>query len=620
MRKNEGYIGPMRRIRTYESFLNESPDYVAIGTKVELGIGDDDAYTFGYIDGVLAVGGPGSTHANIRPEGGSYAYREEQEHAGRAWWRTRVLSFWEYPSEAEWPRVISDLESGLEEASGRKPNLMGEWSVEVVGRRGSQLVPVSKFVGSVPWDEESLRMEKGRRDRLDRLHRRTMRNESVGVTPEMGGRKSTMRMEGGNQVWKLPNGKVHRENGPSVIMADGTMQWHQNGNPHREDGPAIEHPNGLREWYRFGRRHRDDGPAIECPDGTKEWWKNGRPHREDGPAKEYGGPILGGVKEWWVNGKRHRNGGPAYEHPNKVPTWFRKGKEYTPTTEEVKAYLEREIKKDPLFVTTGCFKKTAPPELRVKYPEVGGDFGFFDATKRIRESVEYHKTLCSRFFDEDQNLDEGVREKLVQIAQDFYEGAGIGAPVRDIVLTGSIVGYHWTEHSDIDVHVMVDLSEACDEPTVARSAADGKAFMWNTRHEIEIRGHEVEVYIQDVSEEHISSGTYSLLEGEWIKRPNYDPPESDDEEVDRRYRKMSDWVRRVVDASKEARTPTEHRIVRERADRIRKKITRSRKDDLAAQGEFSVGNLVFKKLRRSGDIGRIIDVSNAAYDAEFSQR
>jgi antitoxin component YwqK of YwqJK toxin-antitoxin module len=55
--------------------------------------------------------------------------------------------------------------------------------------------------------------------------------------------------------------------------------------------------NGAQEWYLDGKLHREDGPAIILTTGTKEWYKNGELHREDGPAIEYSD----GTKKWYLN-------------------------------------------------------------------------------------------------------------------------------------------------------------------------------------------------------------------------------------------------------------------------------------------------------------------------------
>jgi hypothetical protein len=44
-----------------------------------------------------------------------------------------------------------------------------------------------------------------------------------------------------------------------------------------------------------------------------------------------------------------------------------------------------------------------------------------------------------------------------------------------------------------------------------------------------------------------------------------------------------------------------------------------RKEGLEKKGEFSVGNLAFKKLRNDGYIGKLIDVMSQAYDRIYSE-
>lgn len=58
------------------------------------------------------------------------------------------------------------------------------------------------------------------------------------------------------------NGKLHNDDGPAVIHADGTQSWYIDDNLHRLDGPAIHLSNGSKVWYKHGKRHREDGPAY----------------------------------------------------------------------------------------------------------------------------------------------------------------------------------------------------------------------------------------------------------------------------------------------------------------------------------------------------------------------
>ena len=117
--------------------------------------------------------------------------------------------------------------------------------------------------------------------------------------------------------WRV-NGRLHREDGPARIWADGGQEWWINGILHREDGPAIIYPNGNKEWYVNGNRHRVDGPAITKINGYQVWYINGKAHREDGPA------VIkpDGCQAWYRDDKLHREDGPAIIHADGTREWW----------------------------------------------------------------------------------------------------------------------------------------------------------------------------------------------------------------------------------------------------------------------------------------------------------
>lgn len=99
------------------------------------------------------------------------------------------------------------------------------------------------------------------------------------------------------------NGAYGREGDlPSVEHPDGSQMWYvenpkrggfgqPNALPHRVGGPAVIKPNGYAVYYRMGKLHREDGPAVTLADGTRKWFENdkclrverGRPHKNPGP-------------------------------------------------------------------------------------------------------------------------------------------------------------------------------------------------------------------------------------------------------------------------------------------------------------------------------------------------
>lgn len=76
-------------------------------------------------------------------------------------------------------------------------------------------------------------------------------------------------------VFSLPNGFLHREDGPAKIYACGREEWYQHNKRHRDNGPAIMGANGGESWYQRGKLHRTGGPAIIDRYGDSYWYQYG---------------------------------------------------------------------------------------------------------------------------------------------------------------------------------------------------------------------------------------------------------------------------------------------------------------------------------------------------------
>ena len=229
----------------------------------------------------------------------------------------------------------------------------------------------------------------------------------------------------------------------------------------------------------------------------------------------------------------------------------------------------------------------------------------------------YNDSLHPRFWDEQNQLEPEARETLLKIARDVSEQAGVMDLITDIQLTGSLANYNYTDYSDLDVHMLLDFKDVNDDEDLVKSSLDGKRFIWNERHDITIGGVEIEVYFQDVDEPHMASGLYSLQEGKWLREPVYDPPEVDAADV----KSKAEQVERDIDRlEREVNGASDMDIesLQAATTKIRKKITRMRKDSLEKDGEFGVGNLAFKSLRNTGHIGKIIDLDSKLYDMKFT--
>jgi hypothetical protein len=236
----------------------------------------------------------------------------------------------------------------------------------------------------------------------------------------------------------------------------------------------------------------------------------------------------------------------------------------------------------------------------------------------LSESSAYYKEELNPKFWASEDFDPMVRTKLLAIAQDFYEGLQLTVPVIDVQLTGSIANYTWTEYSDLDVHVILDFKSIGEDLELVKKALDGQRFIWNMRHPVIIKEHDVELYAQDQNEPHVSSGLFSLMKNEWIKKPDWNEPVIDELDVKRKVEayitEIEELERNLADGSDEF----EARELLERVGALKTKIMKSRKDGLAEVGEFSIENLVFKQLRNQGWIERLIEAGAKSYSAIYA--
>jgi hypothetical protein len=242
----------------------------------------------------------------------------------------------------------------------------------------------------------------------------------------------------------------------------------------------------------------------------------------------------------------------------------------------------------------------------------------FNYSSFILENKFYQSELCPKFWKNGE-FDEEIRAKLLKIAQDFYSDLDITIPIIDVQLTGSLANYNWNKYSDLDVHVIMDLSQINPDIELVKKGLDGVRAVWNQRHPVIIREHDVELYAQDIKQLHLASGLYSLLKGEWIRKPIYDPPTVDPKDVSRKVEAYGTEIEELKKRLKGA-TPEEAQTVMTYAGALKKKISRARDEKLAHKGgEFSIENLVFKEMRNNGMFGDLIDIRSNAYSLIYSE-
>jgi hypothetical protein len=133
----------------------------------------------------------------------------------------------------------------------------------------------------------------------------------------------------------------------------------------------------------------------------------------------------------------------------------------------------------------------------------------------LADAVKFHDRLNPRLWDSAEHLHPQVKERLLQVARDFQEFLGVpDLDVKDITVSGSNAAYNYTDGSDIDLHIVVEIPNVVHDE-VYRELFNAKKYQYNEQHNIRIGGADVELYAQPSDQEHHSQGIYSLLRNAW---------------------------------------------------------------------------------------------------------
>ncbi len=223
------------------------------------------------------------------------------------------------------------------------------------------------------------------------------------------------------------------------------------------------------------------------------------------------------------------------------------------------------------------------------------------------QPVNLHNKLNPSLWDGTE-LKSQVRLKLLEIAHEFIKYLKLDSlPLKDIVITGSNTALTYTEHSDLDLHIIVDKDEISAPRDIVDQMFDAKRRLWNNTYSVTIKGIPVELYVEH-SEEHVEGTAYSIMTDQWLNRELKKPPKLDTAAVKAKYQGMVSKIKRVLDRTQRVED------LKELMDQLK----RYRKAGLDRYGEFSTENLVFKSLRNAGWIEAIAKKRQQLTDIELS--
>jgi len=225
---------------------------------------------------------------------------------------------------------------------------------------------------------------------------------------------------------------------------------------------------------------------------------------------------------------------------------------------------------------------------------------------KMSDAVTFHDNLNPKLF-RGQHLQPAVELQLKTIAQDFLQEMGIhDLDVRDITISGSNAAYSYTDHSDLDLHILVNMKDLPDDD-IYHEFFKAKKDLYNDSHDITINGIPVELYIQDAAEPVTSLGEYSIKDEKWLRLPTKRRANFDQTATKAKYEKLLD----IIDTAL-------HSDNMGKVNKILKKITQYRQAGLDKGGEFGPENLAYKALRSRGYITKLYDLRDRLHSKHLS--
>lgn len=217
-----------------------------------------------------------------------------------------------------------------------------------------------------------------------------------------------------------------------------------------------------------------------------------------------------------------------------------------------------------------------------------------------------------------------IRAALLKIATYFESFLDLedvnmdGIKIIDVIFTGSLANYNWSEYSDIDIHLIADIDEINpDYLSLLESYFKMKKDRFEEKHDIQINGYDVELYVQNKNAQHIAAGTYSILQDEWIDFPEKFNKEIDFAMVERKVRNIMSVIDSLEKNIDFGNIKSYDTILLNLVN-IWRKIKKMRQSGLETEGEFALENLVFKMLRRNGYIAKLLSIKNRVIDEKLS--
>ena len=235
--------------------------------------------------------------------------------------------------------------------------------------------------------------------------------------------------------------------------------------------------------------------------------------------------------------------------------------------------------------------------------------------KNIISSFKVQKELNPDIWlmdDEGYKMRPEIRDSLLKIVEDYEEFIDIDIDIEDITLTGSLSNFNWSEFSDVDLHILVDFEDPSE--SIEKKYLDSRRIIWNSLRDVNVKGFESEIYVQDSKEQHFASGMYSVMYNSWVVEPEEKEVVLDPHKILSKSKQWMDMIDQIEDNMER----TSSNELMQTIDDLRRRLKKYRGAGLAEKGEYSYENLTFKFLRRNGYIGKLIGLKNKLIDKSLT--
>jgi hypothetical protein len=143
---------------------------------------------------------------------------------------------------------------------------------------------------------------------------------------------------------------------------------------------------------------------------------------------------------------------------------------------------------------------------------------------KVNNAMQDHEQLNPTYWQNDTMKPE-IRAKLKQIGQVKFDELKASLPnikLKDILFSGSLANYNYTKSSDINIHLIVDVSNVSCDRNVVDAYVNLINGYWFATANLSVLNTPLQVTV--LTGLHETGGFYSLFNGTWINKPTHPNP------------------------------------------------------------------------------------------------